>query len=453
MPRLNAEDMRLAQVDNAFFSAWRGFSTILFWGFSIAIVLGLARIALMLWLASLPIQAAPPSTRGLHAIDVLIAANNEETVIEATIRSVLASRDVEPRVILVDDGSTDNTAEVVRKAFADEPRLLFLMKPNGGKASALNLALAHARSDIVVGIDADTQIAPDALAALARRFDDPAVAAVAGNVRVGNRVNVLTRWQALEYITSQNIDRRALSRVNAVTVVPGAIGAWRAEAIRAAGGYSADTLAEDMDLTWRLRRQGWLIANEPDAVAFTEAPATLKALMRQRFRWTFGTLQCLWKHRDAVFHYGWFGSLALPSLWLFQILLQVLAPLVDLQLAIALIGRSLEWAEALQHADIAPPYDPAIWLIVAIYVAFVGLELAAAWVAVALDEEDKRLLWLQPLQRLVYRQIMYIAVWRAVSRALAGATHAWGKLRRTGGVVVVDMPATSERGTHGAPAP
>src|SRR6185295_14443152 len=148
MPRLSPEDMRLAQVDNAFFTTWRGLSAILFWGFSIAIVLGLARIALMLWLASLKTQAAPPSTRGLRAIDVLIAAHNEETVIEATVRSVLASRDVEARVILVDDGSTDETAEAVRKAFADEPRVLFLTKPNGGKASALNLALAHARTHV-----------------------------------------------------------------------------------------------------------------------------------------------------------------------------------------------------------------------------------------------------------------------------------------------------------------
>ncbi|MBS0386239.1 MAG: glycosyltransferase [Proteobacteria bacterium] len=452
MPRLNAADTRLAQVDNAFFSTWRGVSAVLFWGFSIAIVLGLARIALMLGLASLRSQSPPPSTRGLRTIDVLIAAYNEETVIEATVHSVLASRDVEARVILVDDGSTDRTAEVAQRAFGDDARVLLLSKPNGGKASALNLALAHATSDIVVGIDADTQIAPDALAALGRRLDDPTVAAAAGNVRVGNRVNVLTRWQALEYITSQNIDRRALARVNAITVVPGAIGAWRTEAIRNAGGYSADTMAEDMDLTWRLRRQGWRITNEAEAVAFTEAPATLKALMRQRFRWTFGTLQCLWKHRDAVFRYGWFGGLALPSLWLFQIVLQVLAPLVDLQLLVALIGRTLGWLESLQHVDIAPPYDPAIWLIVAIYVAFVALELAAAWVAVALDGEDKRLLWLQPLQRLVYRQIMYVAVWRAVSKALAGATQAWGKLRRTGGVVV-DVPAPNNRDTHGVRAP
>src|SRR5262249_49302949 len=211
-----------------------------------------------------------------------IAAFNEEAVIAATISTVLASRDVDVRVLLVDDGSTDRTAEVVRQTFPNEPRLLFLTKPNGGKASALNLALGHATAEIVVGIDADTQVEAGALAALARRFADPKIAAVAGNVRVGNDINLITRWQAIEYVTSQNSDRRALARINAITVVPGAIGAWRAEALRAVGGYRADTLAEDMDLTWRLRRAGWRIGNEPRAIAYTEAPGTLPALMKQR---------------------------------------------------------------------------------------------------------------------------------------------------------------------------
>lgn len=434
MPRLSGEDQRLAAVDSTFFSLWRGASAILFWGFSGAIVLGLARIALMLCLAALKGKGGAAPAAQWRAVDVMIAAHNEEAVIVATVASVLASRDADVRVILVDDGSTDRTLEVVRGAFPNEPRLLVLTKPNGGKASALNLALAHATSPYVVGIDADTQVDPGAVAALARHFEDPQVAAVAGNVRVGNRVNFVTRWQSIEYITSQNIDRRAMAQVNAITVVPGAIGAWRTEVLRRAGGYSADTLAEDMDLTWRLRRDGWRIANEATAVAHTEAPATVQALMRQRFRWTFGTLQCLWKHRQAVFHYGWFGCFSLPSLWLFQIALQILAPFVDLQLLLALVGRTFAWAESLQHADIAPPHDPAIWFIVAIYFAFVALELAAAWVAFSLDDEDKRLLWLQPLQRFVYRQIMYIAVWRAVSRAIAGAGQAWGKLRRTGAV-------------------
>ncbi|MES1199929.1 MAG: glycosyltransferase family 2 protein [Pseudomonadota bacterium] len=291
-------------------------------------------------------------------------------------------------------------------------------------------------SEVIVGIDADTQIAPDALSCLIKHFEHPDVAAVAGNVRVGNRINIVTKWQAIEYIASQNIDRRALSRVNAITVVPGAIGAWRVKTVREVGGFNPDTLAEDMDLTWRLRRAGWRVANETDAVAFTEAPATLGALMRQRFRWTFGTLQCLWKHRDALFRLGWFGKFALPTLWLFQIFLQLLAPLVDIQLVCAIIVRTLGWVATLEHSDVSEPYDPAIWLIIAIYVAFVVIELSAAWIATALDEEDRSLLWLQPLQRLVYRQILYLAVLRAVARAVAGASQAWGKLKRTGTVAI-----------------
>ncbi len=183
--------------------------------------------------------------------------------------------------------------------FADDPRVLLLRKPNGGKASALNLALAAATAPVVVGVDADTQLDPDALARLDQWFIDPKIGAVAGNVKVGNQKNLVTRWQSLEYITSQNIDRRGMARLNAVTVVPGAIGAWRTRALRGVGGYRSDTLAEDMDLTWRIHRAGWAIANEPRAYAYTEAPSTLNGLLKQRFRWTFGTLQCLWKHRSA----------------------------------------------------------------------------------------------------------------------------------------------------------
>jgi cellulose synthase/poly-beta-1,6-N-acetylglucosamine synthase-like glycosyltransferase/spore germination protein YaaH/peptidoglycan/xylan/chitin deacetylase (PgdA/CDA1 family) len=444
MPPLSAEDRRLADIAGAIFALWRGFSTFLFWGFSIAIALGLGRIALTLFLAALKGRAAAPAARYWRPVDVLIAAFNEEAVIVATIHSVLASRDVDVRVVVVDDGSKDQTAARVNAAFGGDPRVMLLTKSNGGKASALNLALAYATSDVVVGIDADTQVAPGAIVALTRHFDDPSVAAVAGNVRVGNRINIITRWQAIEYITSQNVDRRALAHVNAITVVPGAIGAWRTKAVHDAGGYNADTLAEDMDLTWRLRRQGWRIDNEPDAVAYTEAPATVGALMGQRFRWTFGTLQCLWKHHDALFRVGWFGKFALPTLWLFQILLQILAPFVDLQLLFALVGHTWGWIDSLQHSDISPPYDPAFWLIFAVYAAFVIVELASAWIAVAWDNEDKQLLLLQPLQRLVYRQIMYLAVWRAVFRAVAGAGQAWGKLRRAGTVAMSSESSRSK---------
>jgi len=297
----------------------------------------------------------------------------------------------------------------------------------------------------MVGIDGDTHIDPDALAKLARWFAIPDIGAVAGNVQVGNPQNIITKWQAIEYVTSQNIDRRALARLDAVTVVPGAIGAWRVEAIRAVGGYVPDTLAEDMDLTWRLHMGGWRIANEPGARAFTEAPATLGALLKQRFRWTYGTLQCLFKHAGATFHYGWFGKLALPSLWLFQILAQVLGPFVDIELLVALLDRAMKGIESIQHEDVAVSDTTTVWWVIGVYVAFVTLELVAGIVAFKLDRGDARVMWLQPLQRFVYRQIMYVVAWRAIGRALAGASQAWGKLRRTGAVAQFGKSETADR--------
>jgi cellulose synthase/poly-beta-1,6-N-acetylglucosamine synthase-like glycosyltransferase len=395
------------------------------------------RIALMMSLAvRKPKMPLPLPSASRSPVTVLIAAYNEDPVIERTIECILASHHVEPRVIVVDDGSSDNTAEVVTRAFGSDPRVTLLRKPNGGKASALNVALARAETAVVIGVDADTQLDPDAIALLLRWFSDPKVGAVAGNVKVGNRGSLVTRWQSLEYVVSQNIDRRAMARLNAITVVPGAIGAWRTKALQSAGGFRPDTLAEDMDLTWRLRRSGWVIANEPGARAYTEVPGTLGSLTKQRFRWTFGTLQCLWKHRDAMFRYGWFGSLALPSLWLFQIAAQILAPLVDLQLLLALLSRLSEWAGSLAHRDITPGYDPMIWFILGIYLAFGALEFAAGAIAYAMEGDSKRDLWLLPTQRLVYRQIMYWVVLRAVVRALGGLSHGWGKLKRSGAVGV-----------------
>ena len=329
-------------------------------------------------------------------------------------------------------------------AYGADPRVLLLKKPNGGKASALNLALEHATSEVVVGVDADTQLAPDALALVLRWFADPKIGAVAGNVKVGNRKNLVTRWQSLEYVTSQNVDRRAMGRLNAITVVPGAIAGYRVSALHEVGGYRSDTLAEDMDLTWRLRIAGWAAVNENDARAYTEAPDTLVGLMSQRFRWTYGTLQCLWKHRAATFHFGWFGWLALPTLWLFQIAAQVLAPFVDLQLAVALFGRGLEFLN--QHDDVQPSSDTTLWAVVAIYVAFMLLEFFAGWVAYAFDREKKAELLLLPTQRFVYRQIMYVVVWRSLGRALGGVGQGWGKQKRTGAVRIDERAPARARG-------
>lgn len=433
MPPLSERDRYFAVANSVAFGAGWITRTLLLWGFTAAIVLGLGRILLMIALRGDRTrgEALVPARSGIR-VDVLIAAYNEAPVILRTIESALASRDVDAHIIVVDDGSTDDTFAVAAAVHGDDSRVTLLQKSNGGKASALNMALDEAEAEIVVGLDADTLLASDALALLTARFDDSRVGAVAGNVKVGNASGLVTRWQSIEYITSQNVDRRALSRLNAITVVPGAIGAWRRDAVRAVGGYNSDTMAEDMDLTWRIRRAGWVIANERQALAFTEAPQTLDGLMKQRFRWTFGTLQCLWKQRGALFRHGWFGHFALPSLWLFQIAAQVLAPLIDLQLLIAILARLSAWWASMQHDDISLEADPVLSTIAAIYVAFLALELLAGWLAYRADGADKRELWLLPTQRFVYRQIMYIVVWRAIARALTGLSQAWGKLHRTG---------------------
>ncbi|HVE12624.1 MAG TPA: glycosyltransferase, partial [Elusimicrobiota bacterium] len=422
MPPVRDEDSRILGADRMVFEASYWVSVFLRVAFLSAIFLATVRLlmvcALALWARRRElVQRFDPAYH--PSVSVLIAAHDEEGVIARTVEAVLANG---PglEVIVVDDGSRDRTADEIAERFRGDERVRLIRQENRGKAAALRAALAASSAEILVCLDADTQLAADAVAKLVRHFADPKVGAVAGNVKVGNRVNRLTRLQSIEYITSQNLDRRAYAQLNAVTVVPGAAGAWRRSAVEQAGGFLSDTLAEDMDLTWRIRRAGWVIANEPRALAFTEAPDNLSGLLRQRFRWTYGTLQCLWKHRGAVFHHGAFGWLSLPSLWLFQIAGQILAPLIDLQLLLALVSRLLSWLDTLQHSDIQPTPDPTVWIMLGIYFAFMGLELAAGWAAYGFDRASRKDLWLLPTQRFVYRQIMYLVVWRAVGRALGG---------------------------------
>src|SRR6185369_2286189 len=233
----------------------------------------------------------------------------EQLVIVNTIRSLLNSDYSKYEIIVVDDGSQDATSKVVTEQFAHEERVRLFTVPNGGKAAALNAGLRHARGEIIVALDADTLFDPQTVGALAHRFYDPKLGAIAGNAKVGNRVNLVTRWQALEYITSQNMDRRAFASLNCITVVPGAVGAWRRELIEQCGGFSTDTLAEDQDLTLQIRKLGYHIGYEETAIGWTEAPQNLRMLAKQRYRWAYGTLQCLWKHRDAFLRpkYGTLG--------------------------------------------------------------------------------------------------------------------------------------------------
>ncbi|HKT54349.1 MAG TPA: glycosyltransferase family 2 protein, partial [Caulobacteraceae bacterium] len=259
-------------------------------------------------------------------------------------------------------------------------------------------------------------------------FADPEVGAVAGNALVGNRRNVVTRWQALEYVTAQNLERRALAALGAVTVVPGAVGAWRRSALEALGGYPSDTLAEDQDLTIAAQRAGWKVEFDSDARAYTEAPETVAGLLKQRFRWSFGTLQCLWKHRAAMFDRKRpvLGFVALPQIWLFQIILATAAPLVDLGVIWSLISASLDHFFHQVQADNDKLTEALLY-----WAVFIFVDLSAAALGMALE---KRAPWSDvpwiPVQRFGYRQLMYYVVVKAVVTAVRGPRVAWGKLER-----------------------
>jgi peptidoglycan-N-acetylglucosamine deacetylase len=372
-------------------------------------------------------------------VAVLIPAYNEEKVIERTIQGALESDYPNLRVIVIDDGSKDRTLEIARCAFAAEEaagRVIILTKPNGGKAEALNFGLEHiGDAELFVGIDADTIIAPDAIARMVPHFLNSKVAAVAGNAKVGNRVNLWTRWQALEYITSQNFERRALNTMGAVSVVPGAIGAWRVTAVREAGGYHVDTVAEDADLTMALLRNGYRVQYEDMALAFTEAPTTANALMRQRFRWSFGILQAIFKHRGVFARKGALGFVALPNILIFQILLPLVSPFIDLMFATGVIWY---FVQKYFHPE---SNDPASFQRLLIFFgAFLVIDFIASSIAFALERrqpearEDAWLLSQVWLQRFAYRQVFSLVLFRTLKRAIQGRPFAWDKLDRTAAV-------------------
>jgi cellulose synthase/poly-beta-1,6-N-acetylglucosamine synthase-like glycosyltransferase/spore germination protein YaaH/peptidoglycan/xylan/chitin deacetylase (PgdA/CDA1 family) len=372
-------------------------------------------------------------------VAVLIPAYNEEMVIERTIQGALDSDYPNLRVIVIDDGSKDRTLEIARRAFAAEEaagRVLILTKPNGGKAEALNFGLEHiGDAELFVGIDADTIIAPDAIVRMVPHFLNPKVAAVAGNAKVGNRVNLWTRWQALEYITSQNFERRALNTMGAVSVVPGAIGAWRVTAVREAGGYHVDTVAEDADLTMALLRNGYRVEYEDMALAFTEAPTNANALMRQRFRWSFGILQAVFKHRGVFARKGALGFVALPNILIFQILLPLVSPFIDLMFAAGVIWY---FVQSYFHPE---SNDPASFQRLLIFFgAFLVIDFIASAIAFALERrqpearEDAWLLSQVWLQRFAYRQVFSLVLFRTLKRAIQGRPFAWDKLDRTAAV-------------------
>ena len=369
-------------------------------------------------------------------VAVLIPAYNEEKVIARTIRSVLMSNYKNIRVIVIDDGSKDQTYKIATETYAkeiDQGRVTVLTKPNGGKAEALNFALEYTDEEIYVGIDADGVIAHDAITRLVCHFADPRIGAVAGNAKVGNRVNLWTRWQALEYITSQNFERRALDLFNVVMVVPGAIGAWRTAAVRKGGGYHPDTVAEDADLTMNLLEQGYFVIYEDQALAFTEAPVNANGLARQRFRWSFGILQAVFKHRGAIARRRAMGLFALPNIVIFQIMLPLVSPLIDLMFLAGVVHYLID-----KHFHPETTSSTDFYKLLTFFLAFLLIDFAASGLAFALERKhpaSKGDAWLLVhiwIQRFTYRQLFSWVLFRTMKRAIDGKPFAWDSLKRTG---------------------
>lgn len=405
---------------------------ILFALFVIFITLSIARLAFLAYLALRQRRKEKNTVfapfTGYPLVSIIVPAYNEEVNAVKSVNNLLKTTWPNTEVIFVDDGSKDATYEKVYNAFKNNPQVKVFSKPNGGKASALNYGISQSQAEYVVCIDADTHLQPNAIVKLMKHFPDAAdqgaaVGAVAGNVKVGNAINILTRWQSIEYITSQNFDREAFALLNAITVVPGAIGAFRKKAIEDAGGFTGDTLAEDCDLSVRILRSGYIIANENEALAFTEAPESVKMFVKQRFRWSFGVMQTFWKHRDVLFNkkYKALGWAAFPNILLFQFIIPAFAPVADVFMLIGIFTGNAG------H-------------ILLYYGLFMLTDAAVSVLAFHFEKEKKtRLLWLLP-QRLIYRWLMLVVLFKAFLKAIKGELQGWGVLKRTGTVKAADRP-------------
>ncbi|MFJ8810721.1 bifunctional polysaccharide deacetylase/glycosyltransferase family 2 protein [Streptomyces sp. NPDC102490] len=354
----------------------------------------------------------PPVTR---PVSVIVPAYNEKECIEATLRSL--ARSTHPiEIVVVDDGSTDGTAEIAESLGL--PGVRVVRQANAGKPAALNNGVRHARYDIVVMMDGDTVFEPDTVRHLVRPFADPSVGAVAGNAKVGNRRTLIGAWQHIEYVMGFNLDRRMYDLLRCMPTIPGAIGAFRREAVLQVGGMSDDTLAEDTDITIALHRAGWRVVYEEHARAWTEAPGSLGQLWSQRYRWSYGTMQALWKHRRSLTDKGpsgRFGRVGMPLVVLFQVVTPVFAPLIDVFTLYSMVF--VDFRAAL-----------LAWL------AVLAVQLVCAAYAFRLDGEKYRYLLMMPLQQLAYRQMMYLVLIHSCVTALTGGRLRWQKLKRTGEV-------------------
>jgi biofilm PGA synthesis N-glycosyltransferase PgaC len=361
-------------------------------------------------------DAADPAT--LPFISIVVPAYNEGPVITQALRSLLELDYPCYEVLVVDDGSTDDTYERAMEVahMSERVEVKVITKRNGGKADALNAGMAHARGDFIFNMDGDTKLSRNTLRACIRHFDDPRVGAVAGNVKVLNRENMLTRLQALEYIEGLAMVRKAQSFFHTVSIVPGPAGLFRKCALMQVRGYDRDTYAEDCDITLKLLMQGWHVSYEPSAIAWVETPSGMLDLIKQRYRWSRGILQAIRKYRGALLHPRKSGVNCFV-LW-------------------HMAFESIVWPVttvlgSLFFIHIALQYGLAVYLLYW-WLQLTLLDIVAATYCVVLEDEDVSLLAYAPLFRIFYLLTLDVAKVLATVEELQGSSMTWGKLERQG---------------------
>lgn len=366
-------------------------------------------------------QQTEPTERddkALPMISLVVPAYNEGPVIEASIRSLLKLDYPNYEVLVVDDGSTDDTYEralsIARQS--TEVPVRVITKRNGGKADALNTGMASARGEFILNMDGDTKLSRNALRACIRHFDDPKIGAVAGNVKVLNRENVWTRVQALEYIEGLAMARKAQSFLRSVNIIPGPLGVFRKSVLQQVGGYDEDTFAEDCDLTLKMLMRGWHIAYEPTAIAWVETPSGLLDLLKQRYRWTRGILQAMRKHSSALWRPRQAG-INFYILW-YMLFEGIIWPISSV-------------AGSLFFAYVGLRYG-IVLLIFYWWLQLTMLDLIAATYCVIVEEEEPTLILYALAFRLFYIPIVDVSKVFATLEEWRGTSMTWGKLQREG---------------------
>lgn len=386
-----------------------------------AIIIGAVRLFILLIFShrqtrKRKIQRKYAESMGLSkynpTVTVIIPVYNEEVVIKKTVSAILQSSYPLQEILVIDDGSTDDTATVVEKEFYFSDKVKVIRKENGGKSSALNLGFRKAMGEIIITIDADTVFTKQTISSLIAHFRDPKVAAVSGNCRIGNIFNQLTLWQHIEYVTANNLERRACEELNIITVVPGSNSAWRKKAVVEVGYYDTDTLAEDTDVTIKILNKGYTIIYDDQAISYEECPEDVGAFLKQRFRWSYGILQCTWKHRWNILKSENKVLKYFSASMLFSYLLYLTSPLIDIIFLIALLTGS-----------------KTILLFVLLF--YLSDMLAPAYALKVEGVSLKPLLFIF-VQRLAYRYLIAYVTWKTVVTALKGGNVGWGKLKRSG---------------------